>query len=156
MRADRNLLARLACVCALTAGGWLAAGAQQPSSALPPRLTTATTRMAAVTYISGTSIYVGAGRLDGLREGMTLDVVRGGQSIAIVRTAFQASHSSSCEIVSSSAAPAVGDSVRYQPAVDVATANQPDTARVQTRVVARSSAWRRPIRGRIGLGYLTI
>ena len=149
-------LLRLACVCWLTPLAWLVAGAQQPSPSPAPRLTTAATRMAAVTYISGASIYIGAGRLDGVREGMSLDVLRAGQSIAVVRVVFLASHSSSCEAVSSSAAPAVGDSVRYQPATDVAAASQPDTARVQPRAVPRSASRRRPVRGRVGLGYLSL
>ena len=153
--ADRLLL-RLAYACSLTGFGSLAAEAQQSSASAPQSLTTTKARMAAVTYISGASIYIGAGRLDGVREGMSLDVLRGGQSIAIVRVVFLASHSSSCETVSGSAAPTVGDSVRYQPAADNVTASQPDTERVQPRAIPRSSIRRRPIRGRVGLGYLSL
>ena len=61
------------------------------------------TRMSVVTYISGRSVYVGAGRADGVREGTLLEVLRARAVIATVRVAFLASHSASGEIDSSTA-----------------------------------------------------
>jgi len=130
------------------------ARAQQPPAAVV--VTNDSMRMAAITYISGQSLYVGAGRADGVREGMSLEVLRRGAVIATVRATFLSSHSSSCEIVSSTAAPIVGDSVRYRPAFDrpLIAADDPVGAEAESR--PRSPAWRRPIRGHVGLRYLSI
>jgi hypothetical protein len=114
------------------------------------------TRMAAITYISGQSLYVGAGRADGVREGMSLDVLRRGVVIATVRATFLSSHSSSCEVVSSTAAPIVGDSVRYRPAFDRTTIAADDSVGTAAESRTRSPTWRRPIRGHVGLRYLSI
>lgn len=129
------------------------ARAQQPSVAAVA--TNDSLRMAAITYISGQSLYVGAGRADGVREGMSLEVLRRGAVIATVRATFLSSHSSSCEIVSSTAAPIVGDSVRYRPAFDRTTITD-DSIGAEAESHARSPAWRRPIRGHVGLRYLSI
>lgn len=149
----RTVVAMLAAALAFTARG--DAGAQQvPVSAAPPARDS--TRTATVTYISGTSVYVGAGRLDGLREGMVLEVLRAGSVIARARVEFLASHSSSSEVTWNATAPAVGDNVRYHPAGDESVAVATDSAPVQVvaRTVASSS--RRPIRGHIGVRYLSV
>jgi hypothetical protein len=116
------------------------------------------TRMTVVTYISGQSVYVGAGRADGIREGMSLEVLRASAVIATVRVAFLASHSASGSIDSSTALPVVGDSVRYHPVIDAAViAATPDSASAGSPDVRRRTVgWRRPIRGHIGVRYLTI
>jgi hypothetical protein len=128
--------------------------AQQPATPRPA--TVDSTRMAAVTYISGQSVYVSAGRADGVREGMSLDVLRKGSVIATVRAVFLASHSSSCEIVSSAAAPDVGDSVRFRPATDAVTIASADSTTGQAEERPRTSSWRRPIRGHVGVRFLSI
>ena len=66
-----------------------------------------------VTYLSGTSVYVDAGTKNGLKEGSRLQVIRGGEPIADLVVAFISSTRASCTVERSSAAPAVGDSVRY-------------------------------------------
>ena len=137
------------------------AAAQQPppppaAAPAPAAATTDSTRTASVTYISGTSVYVGAGRLDGVREGMVLEVLRAGTVIARAKVEFLASHSSSSEIVWSATAPAVGDDARYHPAGDEQAVAVIDSAAVQpvTRIETASS--RRPVRGHIGVRYLSV
>ena len=143
-------------LCAVTASGVSVASAQKAPPAAPPATRTDSTRMASVTYISGQSIYVNAGRLDGVREGMSLELLHGGSVIATLRVAFLASHSSACETVSSTGVPVVGDSVRYHPSRDQGTIASTDSVRVQAQPQARSLSWKRPIRGRIGFQYLSV
>lgn len=140
------LLAVVALVIGSTAGH-----AQKPPASRPD-----STRLATVTYISGQSIYVNAGSLDGVREGMSLELLHAGSVIVTLRVAFLASHSSACETVSSSGVPAVGDSVRYYPAHDPATVASTDSVRVQAQPRPRSLSRKSPIRGRIGFQYLSV
>lgn len=116
------------------------------------------TRVAAVTYISGQSVYVAAGKADGVREGLVLEVFRAGAVIAAIRAQFLSSHSASCEVVAGTAAPAVGDSVRFHPVVDAppSTAGAgADSGRAPAVRRALLSA-RRPIRGHVGLRYFRV
>jgi hypothetical protein len=149
----RTFVAMLAAALAFTARE--AAGAQQvpvpAGSAVKD-----STRIATVTYISGTSVYVGAGRLDGLREGMVLEVLRAGSVIARANVAFLASHSSSSEIVWSATAPAVGDNVRYHPAAAESVGAVTDSAATRPVSKAVTAPWRRPIRGHVGVRYLSV
>jgi hypothetical protein len=146
---------------------WLAAAAlagfapriaaqQTPPAASATRADS--TRMTVVTYISGQSVYVGAGRADGIRESMSLEVVRASAVIATVRVAFLASHSASGPIDSSTASPVVGDSVRYHPVFDASViAATPDSSSAGSPDVRRRAmGWRRPIRGHVGVRFLTI
>jgi hypothetical protein len=127
--------------------------AQHPSAVAGP---TDSTRLTTITYISGQSVYVGAGRADGIREGSALEVVRSGSVIATLRATFLASHSSSCDIVSSTAPPAVGDSVRFLPAVEAQVGAASDSSAPQVESPPRTPGWRRPIRGHVGVRYLAI
>ena len=129
---------------------------QVPPLAAAPAVDSTRTLTASVTYISGTSVYVGAGRLDGLREGVTLEIVRTGSVIARARVAFLASHSSSSEVVWSAAPPVVGDVVRYHPARDEAVAIVPDSTPAVQQVARTESSAPRRIRGNIGLRYLSV
>ena len=113
-------------------------------------------RMTVVTYVSGQSVYVSAGRAEGVREGMTLEVLRRGSVIATMRATYLSSHSSSCTITTSNAAPAVGDSVRYHPGLEQTVVANDDSV-PPVLATATSSSWRRrPVRGHIGVGYLDI
>ena len=152
MRARLLVVAAVSFACALPR---LALAQQTGASAAPTRRDS--TRMTTVTYISGQSVYVGAGRADGVREGMALEVMRSGLVIATLRATFLASRSSSGEIVSSAAPPEVGDSVRYHPAAQEAIAvATTDTSRAVTETARRYPSWQRPIRGHVGVRYLTI
>ena len=148
-RASPFALAILCCVLARMSG------AQQPP-ALRSAASNDSTRMAVVTYISGQSVYVGAGRADGVAEGTSLEVLRNKVVIATVRATFLSSHSSSGEIVSSTAAPIVGDSVRYHPAIEQSVVATPDTIQHESESRPRRPSWQRPVRGHVGLRYLSI
>lgn len=115
----------------------------------------AAVRTARITYLTSASAYLDAGRLDGLREGARVEVVRGGAAIGVLKVAFLASHQASCDIVTTSAALVVGDTARFLPVAtpqDSGLANQPSRA---APLVAR-----RPtvpvLRGRIGAEYLGV
>lgn len=134
------------------------AGAQQrpaPGASPAPRGGTDTLRFATVTYISGQSLYVSAGRLDGVREGTLFEELHGASVVVIAKAAFLSSHSSACDIRWSSAPPAVGDTVRFRPAKDAPEVASVDSAPRSARPTS-SSSWHHPIRGRIGMRYLSV
>lgn len=134
------------------AAGWVAVLAT-PLAAQQP----AATRAARITYITGSSVYLDAGKLEGLREGARVEVTRGGGAIAVLRVAFLASHQASCEIVSAAVQPVVGDSVRFVPAAPepapAAAAARPARPTPERRTTSRSVAG---LRGRIGAHYLVV
>ena len=68
--------------------------------------------LARVTYVSGSSIYIDAGREHGLESGQTLEVLRDGQSIGQVRVDNISAIRASCKIVQGEQTLAVGDLVR--------------------------------------------
>jgi len=104
-----------------------------------------------VTFLSGTEVYVGAGRKEGLIEGSDLSVIRHGLVVATLRVKFLASHQSSCEVIRGAADMAVGDSVRFVPRAPAPGAGGPTVA-------ARPRGPRRlsgpGIHGRLGMRYL--
>lgn len=140
---------------ALVAGIALFVGAS-PSDAQQTSVAADSLRLTTITYISGQSVYVGAGRADGVREGSTLEVVRSGSIIATLRATYLASHSSSCDITSSTASPTVGDTVRFHPAAEVQVIASTDSAAPQIDSPPRRAGWRRPIRGHVGVRYLAM
>jgi hypothetical protein len=87
---------------------------------------------------------------------MVLEILRAGNVIARARVEFLASHSSSSEIVWSATVPAVGDNARYHPVGDEQVAAVTDSTPGQpvTRIETASS--RRPVRGHIGVRYLSV
>ncbi len=114
---------------------------------------------ARIAYLTGASAYIDAGRLEGLREGARVDVVRGGAAIGVLKVAFLASHRASCDIVSASPALVVGDTVRFVPAVAArdssAVARAP--AAPSTAAGGASGPRSRPgLRGRVGLEYFVM
>jgi hypothetical protein len=115
----------------------------------------AAVKIAHITYLTSVTAYLDAGRLDGLREGGRVEVVRGGAPVGVLKVAFLASHHASCDIVTTSVALIVGDSVRFLAAVtprDSGLATQPSPAPSPLR---RSST---PpgLRGRIGAEYVGV
>lgn len=129
-----------------------AAGAQAPTAAV----TTSSSSWAHVTYLSGQSVYLDAGTRQGLRAGSTLEVLRGDTLVAELSVEYVSSTRSSCRIVRSNIPVAIGDSARFTPAATLSgpvVANAPDDA---TPSVRQSRRAQRPIRGRLGVRYLTI
>jgi hypothetical protein len=110
-------------------------------------------RSARLTYLTTTTAYIDAGRLDGLRDSSRVEVRRGGATVGVLRVAFLASHQASCDIVSSTAALAVGDSVRFVPVALPVTARS-DTAHPARPGMAATPGRRpRSMRGRVALEY---
>jgi hypothetical protein len=102
-----------------------------------------------VTFLSGTEVYVGAGRKEGLTDGAELIVVRRDSVISMLRVRFLASHQASCAVIRGSTSLAVGDTVRFTPHLPPAGT---------TEFAQRSHGPRRlsgpGIHGRVGLRYL--
>ena len=143
-RAVRGAALAVGCLLsALAAPAWSAPATSQESTAR-------------ISYLAGASAYVDAGRLDGLAEGDTVDVLRGGVVIARLRVLVVSSHRASCDTVWTAADVRVGDRVRYL--ARTPDAPPPDTALVAidttaaTVVPAPRRAARR-VRGRVGLSY---
>ena len=106
---------------------------------------------ATVTFLSGTEVYVGAGRKEGLIEGSELSVVRHDSVVSILRVKFIASHQSSCEVIRGVTNLAVGDAVRFVPRLPPAGTGTNETAQ-RPRGPHRLSG--PGIHGRVGLRYL--
>lgn len=68
--------------------------------------------LARVTYVSGSSVYIDAGREHGLEAGQTLEVVRDGQNIGHVRIDNISAIRASRKIVDGEQTLTVGDLVR--------------------------------------------
>jgi hypothetical protein len=115
----------------------------------PPSAPDTATLTSTVTFISGTEIYIGAGRLDGLVEGAVVSVVHGDVVVAKLRVKFLASHRSACEWVEGANDIVLGDVVSYH-------------RQAATTVAAVAPRARRPRRmsgpglhGRFGSRYLS-
>jgi hypothetical protein len=129
-----------------------------------------------VSYLAGGSVYLEAGRLDGLGEGDTLTVLRDGVAIARLRVTYLSSRRASCDTLAVSLLPKIGDRVRFIARAAaradslgaVATRDSlaaGDTAsgpggKASSRLMAADSGAvvvRRPppLRGRIGAQYLS-
>ena len=76
-----------------------------------------------INYLSGSLVYLGVGTKQGVRQGTHLEVLRGGQVIAELTTAYTSSNQASCTVTKSTATVSVGDSVRYIAVVDSQPAN---------------------------------
>lgn len=123
------------------------AAGQQPAPEPGPAAKTAR-----ITYLTTTAVYVDAGRLEGLREGARVEVVRGGATIGVLKVAFLASHQASCEIVSAATKLVVGDAALFVPAP--APVSRDSTAVAARPVAPRAgSRSRHGLRGRVGLEY---
>ena len=57
-----------------------------------------------VTYVTGQSVYIGAGHLDGVWVGSRVMIVHGGVPVAELRVRYLSSHGASCELPSGSSA----------------------------------------------------
>jgi hypothetical protein len=117
--------------------------------------------MAGVTFVTTSSAYVNAGKLEGLIEGARVDVVRQGRTVGELKVSFVSSHQASCQIVSVVDSVMVGDSARYLPAPG--TAAPPPAVAERGRAAAHPASQRSArrsstgaLRGRIGMYYLTV
>jgi hypothetical protein len=139
------------------------------AGAAPPAATPSATAAARVTYITGGSIYLDAGRSRGLAPGDTVEVVREGGAVAWLRVAFVSAAKASCDTLRTASAIRVGDAARFRPrAVEAPPQEEPagappDSARVgpgpaPLRAAPGGTAKRRtpPLRGRVGVGLVTV
>jgi len=66
-----------------------------------------------ISFISGTEIYIAAGRQDGLVEGSEVEVIRNDSVVATLRVKFLASHKANTELVRGTSDLALADTVRF-------------------------------------------
>jgi hypothetical protein len=118
-------------------------------------------RTAHITYLTGASAYLDAGRLEGLRAGARVEVWRRGAAIGVLRVAYLASHQASCDIVSvspPSTSLVVGDTVRFVPAATAPARDSSAIARTPSKPTTLAagpgvSPSRPGLRGRVGVEY---
>jgi hypothetical protein len=113
-----------------------------------------------VTYVSGGSIYLEAGRDEGAAIGDSAEARRAGRRIAGLVIREVTSSRAVCDTFGVVSMPAVGDEVRYTARTDVAAAASTDTLVADTglapaRPITSASA-RRAWRGRVGAGFLIV
>jgi hypothetical protein len=142
-------------------GAWLACAAclAVPAARAAAQDTTHAST-AHITYVTSSSAYIDAGRLDGLKEGAAVEVLRGGAAVASLKVAYLASHQASCDIVTTSVTLIVGDSVRFMASADRRTQLAADSAggaawpAEATR--GRTGPHTHTMRGRLGVRYLEV
>lgn len=121
-------------------------------ASLPLTIVQAETLEAQITYVTGKSVYVDAGKSQGLLPGTSIEVLRDGEVIATLAVTEATSTKASCSIVESRLTPEVGDKVRFSisaPAgAAVAATDEPAASGRRAR---RGGL---PVRGRIGVQYL--
>lgn len=142
--AGRHLLLGL-----LTFGCPLAGMAGQAT----PRPIASAPSWAVVTYLSGSTVYLEVGSKQGVKEGTVFTVVRGGIAIGELTASYVSSSRTACAITRTTESLVVGDSVRYVP---VAVESAPVVVAGTTTASVRRPSRRSPVRGRIGLRYLSV
>lgn len=161
------------------AGAAAAAGTPGGGSGGGTRAALAT---AHVIYLTGGSVYIDAGRDQGVAIADTARVTRDGTTVALLRVAFVSTSKASCDTLRVDSPIRVGDVVRYlargAAAAGAGAGTSPDTTAADTSGAARAgvragppgsttgsaaspavpAAWRRvpPVRGRVGLGLVTV
>jgi hypothetical protein len=111
------------------------------------------TRLARVTYVTGASAYIDAGREQGLREGASVELLRDGKVTATLTVTFLSSRQSACSLEGVVSPVVVGDTVRYSP-----SAPTPSASAVAEILPSRPTSVSRGgrLRGRIGARYLSV
>jgi len=122
-----------------------------------PAATAQTPAPVRITYLTAGSAYIDAGRADGIEEGDSLRVLRGGTEVGSLRVAFLSSRQASCEIVTRTARLMVGDTVDVARATPVMVPAADSAAGEAKPVATRTSRAGGPgIRGRVGARYLGV
>lgn len=89
----------------------VAPAAYAADASAPVATTARTTR---VSYLSGATVYIEAGRLDGLAVDDTVTVLRESRTIATLKVTVVSGHHASCATLASADTVRVGDTARYQ------------------------------------------
>lgn len=126
----------------------------------------AETRLASITYLTVNTVYIDAGRDDGVQEGDEIHVMRDGGTVATLRVEHLSSRKSACVVVQSSVELIAGDNVQYSagPApgseggIEATETLLPQAGGPAAPRPRRSRGWLRDhgIRGRIGARYLSV
>lgn len=107
---------------------------------------------AKVTYISGDSYYIGAGREDGLVEGSEMSVYHADTAVARLKVQYVSSHQSVCLLVDAGSGIRVGDQVRFTAVATAEAAPAPTAVASHPRTVPSGGT----LHGRIGARYLRV
>lgn len=134
------------------AAGQDTASTRAPVTSRPTPVPDSARRTAPVTYVTGTTIYVAAGRADGLVEGQELRINRAGGVVVTLKVAFLSSRQASCEIVSGPSDVVVGELVSFTP--QLSTTSTPLAASPGTRRPTRHRFNGPGLHGRVGARYL--
>lgn len=126
----------------------------------PPAARAAEPASTTVVYVSGGSVYLGAGRDQGVAVGDSAEARRSGRRIAGLIVREVTSRRALCDTVAAVSMPAVGDPVLYTPhapaADSLAAAGAVSAVSVAPPRPLTTMAARRDWRGRIGAGYLVV
>ncbi|MCB1007413.1 MAG: hypothetical protein KDB94_00825 [Acidobacteria bacterium] len=123
-------------------------------------------RSISVSYVSSSSVYLDAGRADGLDLADRLRVVRRGETVALLEVDFVAEHSASCRVLEAHGEVRSGDRViltaspesENAPSVEAALAPTPEPAPIPVVIQTDdpTSYYRRPrtrVSGVVSLGF---
>jgi hypothetical protein len=106
---------------------------------------------ARVTYVAGESIYIDAGSDNGVTEGMEIRIVRDGETVARLAVTYVSAQRSSCKVLEKTGDLQVGDAAMYT-VLPRASREAAGSASVRRP----SSRRGRPVRGRIGVQFLSV
>lgn len=115
-------------------------------------------RSSRISYLTSATVYIDAGRDDGVDMGQVLEVLRGGEVIATLKVTDVSSHRAVCARQDGSIELVVGDTVRFVPRATLPPAEP-------TWPSASTSAGRNPekggrrdvgLHGRVGVRYLAV
>lgn len=151
------LIARLARA-ALLATALAALPAAASAQGAAPAAAAGTPAVTRISYLTGASAYLDAGRDDGLLEGDTLTVERDGRAIARLRVTFLSTRRSACDTLSVAEALRVGDTVRFLARAPAAPAVAAADSAAATAAAPAAPRPRRavPLHGRVGARMLTV
>lgn len=110
----------------------------------------------AVSYVSGSTVYVDAGRNAGIAVGDTLRAVRDAETVAVLVVTYISSQRAACDVVQGTAELRAGDRVLYRPGPLPPTPTQSTTVVPASATTDTEAGWMRRagLRGRVGLRYL--
>ena len=112
---------------------------------------------AKVTYLAGAMVYADVGALDGLQTGDSVQVVRAGAPLALVKVTYLSSHRVACDTLWTRGPVALGDDVVFRPhALPAPAAPTVTASRPQSGATARAQLHRPRMRGRVGARWLSV